>query len=92
MNATALHRAPVEAGASGERAEEAAESVVCGSCAATRPDIATVNADIAGARAGIAETAARRERSIRERSVRSHTLPIASPAVLFAGLGLAGGE
>ena len=47
MNRTALYRALVEAGASEERAREAAESVVYGQEAATRSDIAEVNANLA---------------------------------------------
>ena len=47
MKRTALYRALVEAGASEERAREAAESVVYGPEAATRSDIAEVNANIA---------------------------------------------
>ena len=62
-----------------------------GSCAASRPGIATVNADIAGARAGSAAVAARPGRSLRERSVRLLTRLVAPPAGLFAGPGPAGG-
>ena len=105
MNGTALYRALVEAGASEDRAKEAAESVVHLPEAATRSDIAGVNTSIAGVRTEIAtvrtETAtvrteiaemeARLERSLREMSVRFLTLLIASQAVLFAGLRLTGG-
>ena len=105
MNGTALYRALVEAGASEDRAKEAAESVVHLPEAATRTDIAGVNTSIAGVRTEIAtvrtETAtvrteiaemeARLERSLREMSVRFLTLLIASQAVLFAGLRLTGG-
>ena len=55
MNRTALYRALVEAGASEERAKEAAESVVYGREAATRSDIAEVNANIAEVNANVAE-------------------------------------
>lgn len=98
MNGTALYRALVEAGASEERAKEAAESVVHLPEAATRSDIAGVNANIAGVRietAGVrtelAEMETRIERSLREMSMRFLTLLIASQAVLFAGLRLTGG-
>lgn len=98
MNGTALYRALVEAGASEERAKEAAESVVHLPEAATRSDIAGVNANIAGVRTEIAEVRTeiaemetRLERSLREMSVRFLTLLIASQAVLFAGLRLTGG-
>ena len=91
MNGTALYRALVEAGASTERAKEAAKSVVHLPEAATRSDIAGVNANIAGVRTEIAEMETRLERSIREMSVRFLTLLTASQAVLFAGLRLTGG-
>ena len=91
MNGTALYRALVEAGASKERAKEAAESVVYAPEGATKADIAGVNANIAGVRTEIAEMETRLERSIREMSVRFLTLLIASQAVLFAGLRLTGG-
>lgn len=98
MNGTALYRALVEAGASEERAKEAAESVVHLPEAATRSDIAGVrieiagvNANLAGVRTELAEMETRLERSLREMSVRFLTLLIASQAVLFAGLRLTGG-
>ena len=91
MNGTALYRALVEAGASEERAKEAAESVVHAPEGATKADIAGVNANIAGVRTEIAEMETRIERSLREMSVRFLTLLIASQAVLFAGLRLTGG-
>ena len=91
MNGTALYRALVEAGASTERAKEAAKSVMHLPEAATRSDIAGVNANIAGVRTELAELETRLERSIREMSVRFLTLLIASQAVLFAGLRLTGG-
>ena len=91
MNGTALYRALVEAGASEERAREAAESVVYAPEGATKADIAGVNANIAGVRTEIAEMETRLERSLREMSVRFLTLLIASQAVLFAGLRLTGG-
>ena len=91
MNGTALYRALVEAGASEERAKEAAESVVHAPEGATKADIAGVNANIAGVRTEIAEMETRLERSLREMSVRFLTLLIASQAVLFAGLRLTGG-
>ncbi len=97
MNGTALYRALVEAGASEERAKEAAESVVHLPEAATRSDIAGVrieiagvNANLAGVRTELAEMETRLERSLREMSVRFLTLLIASQAVLFAGLRLTG--
>ena len=83
MNGTALYRALVEAGASEERAKEAAESVVHAPEGATKADIAGVNTNIA-------EMETRLERSLREMSVRFLTLLIASQAVLFAGLRLTG--
>ena len=90
MNGTALYRALVEAGASEERAKEAAESVVHAPEGATRADIAGVNANIATVRAEVAGMETRIERSLREMSVRFLTLLIASQAVLFAGLRLTG--
>ena len=42
MNGTALYRAPVEAGTSEERAEEAADSVVYAREGATKADIAAL--------------------------------------------------
>ena len=97
MNGTALYRALVEAGASEERAKEAAESVMHAPEGATKADIAGVNANIAGVRTEIAEVRTeiaemetRIERSLREMSVRFLTLLIASQAVLFAGLRLTG--
>ena len=84
MNGTALYRALVEAGASEDRLRQAAESVVHLPEAATRSDIAGVNANIA-------KMETRIERSLREMSVRFLTLLIASQAVLFAGLRLTGG-
>ena len=91
MNGTALCRALVEAGASEERAKQAAESVMHAPEGATKADIAGVNANIAGVRTEIAEMETRIERSLREMSVRFLTLLIASQAVLFAGLRLTGG-
>ncbi len=91
MTGTAIYRALVEAGASEERAKEAAESVVYGPEAATRSDIAGVNANIAGVRTEIAEMELRLERSLRETSFRFMALLVASQAVLFAGLRLTGG-
>ena len=91
MNGTALYRALIKAGASEERAKEAAESVVYAPEGATKTDIAGVNANIAGVRTEIAEMETRLERSLREMSVRFLTLLIASQAVLFAGLRLTGG-
>lgn len=91
MNGTVLYRALVEAGASEERAKEAAESVVHAPEGATKADIAGVNANVAGVRTEIAEMETRLERSLREMSVRFLTLLIASQAVLFAGLRLTGG-
>lgn len=98
MNGTALYRALVEAGASEERAKEAAESVVHAPEGATKTDIAGVRTEIAGVNANIArvrteiaEMETRIERSLREMSVRFLTLLIASQAVLFAGLRLTGG-
>lgn len=90
MNGTALYRALVEAGASEERAKEAAESVVHAPEGATKADIAGVRIEIAGVNANLAEMEARIERSLREMSVRFLTLLIASQAVLFAGLRLTG--
>ena len=66
MNGTALYRALVEAGASEERAKEAAKSVVHAPEGATKADIAgvkteiaemetRVNANIAGVNANVAE-------------------------------------
>ena len=51
---TALYRALVEAGASEERAKEAAESVVHAPEGATKADIVGVNANIAGVRTEVA--------------------------------------
>ncbi len=101
MNGTALYRALVEAGASEERAKEAAESVVHAPEGATKADIAGVNANVAEfkvdmttalaeLRTELAEMETRLERSLREMSVRFLTLLIASQAVLFAGLRLTG--
>ena len=101
MNGTALYRALVEAGASEERAKEAAESVVHAPEGATKADIAGVNTNIAEfkvdmttalaeLRTELAEMETRLERSLREMSVRFLTLLIASQAVLFAGLRLTG--
>ena len=56
MNGTALYRALVEAGASEERAKEAAESVVHAPEGATKADIAGVRTEIAGVNANIAES------------------------------------
>ena len=91
VNGTALYRALVEAGASEERAKEAAESVVHAPEGATKADIAGINANIATVRAEVAAMETRIERSLREMSVRFLTLLIASQAVLFAGLRLTGG-
>ena len=55
MNGTALYRALVEAGASEERAKEAAESVVYAPEAATRSDVLEVTAKVAEVRTEIAE-------------------------------------
>ena len=55
MNGTALYRALVEAGASEERAREAAESVVYAREGATRTDIADVVTKVAEVKAEVAE-------------------------------------
>ena len=54
MNGTALYRALVEAGASEERAKEAAESVVHAPQGATKADIADVRTEIADVRTEVA--------------------------------------
>ena len=55
MNGTALYRALVEAGASEERAREAAESVVYAREGATRSDVAGVRSEVAGVKSEVAE-------------------------------------
>ena len=55
MNGTALYRALVEAGASEERAKQAAESVVYAGEGATRTDIANVVTKVAEVRSEVAE-------------------------------------
>ena len=101
MSKMALYRALVEAGASEERAKEAAQSVVYAPEGATKADIAEVNVNVAeckadmmtavaGLRTEIEAMGTRLERSIREMSMRFLTLLIASQAVLFAGLHLTG--
>ena len=54
MNGTALYRALVEAGASEERAKEAAESVVHAPQGATKADIADVRTEVADVRTEVA--------------------------------------
>ena len=55
MNGTALYRALVEAGASGERAKEAAESVVHAPQGATKADIADVRTEVADVKTEVAD-------------------------------------
>ena len=54
MNGTALYRALVEAGASEERAREAAESVVYAREGATRSDVAGVKSEVVGVKSEVA--------------------------------------
>ena len=58
MNGTALYRALVEAGASEERAREAAESVVYAEEGATKTDIADVVMKVAEVKTEVAEVKA----------------------------------
>ena len=58
MNGTALYRALVEAGASEERAREAAESVVYAREGATRTDIADVVTKVAEVKSEVADVRA----------------------------------
>ena len=55
MNGTALYRALVEAGASEERAKEAAESVVHAPQGATKADIADVRTEVADVKTEVAD-------------------------------------
>ena len=101
MNGTALYRALVEAGASEERAKEAAESVAYAPGAATRSDVAAVEIKVAEVRTEIVE--ARGEllarisglESIMERTSRTMTLRLAGlflgmQALFFAAMRLTG--
>ena len=101
MNGTALYRALVEAGASEERAKEAAESVAYTPEAATRSDVAAVEIKVAEVRTEITETKAEllarisgletiMERTFRTMTFRLAGLFLGMQALFFAAMRLTG--
>ena len=87
MNATALYRALVDAGAKEDLAKEAAESVVYSPEGATKSDLIEVRTELKGDIAGLEF---RIERSLRVMTWRFVGLLLATQALLFAGLRLTG--
>lgn len=87
MNATALYRALVDAGAKEDLAKEAAESVVYSPEGATKSDLIEVRTELKGDIAGLE---LRIERSLRVMTWRFVGLLLATQALLFAGLRLTG--
>ena len=87
MNATALYRALVDAGAKEDLAKEAAESVVYSPEGATKSDLIEVRTELKGEIAGLE---LRIERSLRVMTWRFVGLLLATQALLFAGLRLTG--